>query len=266
MKADVLKIDTLDLKSGDFLFWLENFYNLESDIITNDTYNDGVSFNGEKINPRQFLLNGLIKRNVHQNIALLSSALNSKGLKKLTVGVTGMPIRYLNVKAKNMIPQESLRNDFAKISFQIIAPDPYLYANDENVITLGATSNASLTFPFTFPITFGAITGGLGTINNEGNATAYPIIVITGTCDTLTITNTTTGESMSYDVSLGASDVLAIDNRPDTRGVYLNGTNRIDLKVGDWISCEPGDNVFTFERNSIEAKQHCTISLQSRWF
>lgn len=115
-------------------------------------------------------------------------------------------------------------------------------------------------------VVFGTASGESGTVTNEGNATAYPVITIVGACSGISIENLTTGETIAVNVSLADTDTLVIDCNPATRGVYLNGTQRMDLKPGSgWITCPPGDNVFSFSRNSLEDKRHCAVELKSRY-
>ena len=261
MLTTYLDINGLNIKNADFLCWVSTFGNLDRDIKTNETYSDGVTYNRSKTSERKFLLNGFIKDRA--NIDALKQILFSNKLKVLTVGIAGMPTVTLLC---DLLSFTEDANVVGIISAQMIAPDPYLYSVDTSVVTLGALSNNSLVFPFTFPITFGDVTGGQGTVTNSGNALGYPVITIIGTCSNLIITNTTTGESMTVNISLGATDVLVIDNNPRTRSITLNGINRMDLKVGNWITCPPGDNVFSFSRNSLEMKNHCSISLTSRWY
>lgn len=263
MEVTSLKIDNLDLKSGDFIFYPRNLFNLDNTIIDNDLYGNGKTFNRSKVNPRKFIINGFIQDNVQSNLALLSGIFNDGKVHRLTVGILGMPTRYIDIVKQNEVVAEPFNDE---ISYQVSAEDPYIYELTPHVITLGATSNSGLTFPFTFPIVFGASTGGQGIVTNIGNAVAYPVIAIVGTCDTFTITNQTTGENMSLAVSLASDyDTLIIDSREASRSILINGINRIDLKVGDWLSCVPGDNTFVFTRNSLQVKQHLTIQLQGRW-
>jgi phage-related protein len=260
MKTNYLYLDNLNLIDGDYFCWVSNFFDADRDIKTNETYNNGTTFNRSKTKERKFLLNGLIKSRAAVNE--LRQKLFNGELKKLTVGTKDMPTVFvmcdlLNFAEDNKVP--------GKISCQMVAPDPFLYELEEREINLGAVSNNGLSFPLTFPISFGSITGGQGTIANIGNVISYPIITIVGTCSDLAITNETTGESMNINIGLLDTDTLIIDNRPNTRGIYLNGTKRMDLKSGIWLSCPPGDNIYIFQRNSLETKQHCTIELQSRW-
>ena len=261
MKIIGLTLNGLNLISSDYYFSLQGLFDFEKNIITNELFIDGQSYNHSKINGKKLVLNGYIKTWDPAKIAALNQILYGVGIKQLVVNIASLGILIANVEVINRITS----GDSRKVSVQLSMPDPYLYAQTSQALSLGALANASLTFPFAFPITFGSLTGGSGIITNLGNAVAYPVINIVGTCNTLTVTNTTTGESMSCAVSLGASDVLIIDSNPATRGIYLNGVSRMDLKNGAWPSCIPGDNAFTFSRNSIEVKQHCSISLQSRW-
>lgn len=260
MRTLYLDIDGLDLLSGDYFFWVSNLGNLDRDVVLNNLYSNGASFNRSKTVERKFLLNGQCKTKAALNI--LKQKLFTDELKKLTVQTDSTEVVYLMCDMSNLAEDNGAPGI---ISCQMVAPDPYMYAHTPDTVSLGAEADATLTFPRTFPIVFGDITGASGTVTNEGNAIAYPKVTIIGTCDTLTVTNTTTGESITCAISLDADDVLIIDSRPEVRGIYLNGAKRMDLKNGSWLSCAIGDNVFTFSRNSLESKQHCTIELESRW-
>lgn len=262
MNLNYLDIEGLVLRDESFSFVVVGLLDYDKEITLNDLYTDGKSYARDKLNEKKPQLQGYIKTNDLTNILKLNALMAKRGLKKLTVGFDGLPLLYAMVGIENKVA-DAINPSI--MSFQLVMPDPYLYCVEPSDIFLGAISSNSLTFPFTFSITFGDITGGQGIITNQGNAVAYPVITVVGSCNTLVISNETTGESMSLNISLGASDTLIIDNRPNTRGITINGQNRIDLKQGNWISCEPGDNLFTFSRNSIESTQHCTIELQSRW-
>lgn len=261
MRTLYLDIDGIDLLSGDYFFWVSNFGNLDRDVVLNNLYSNGASFNRSKTVERKFLLNGQCKTKAALNV--LKQKLFTDELKKLTVQTDSTELVYVMCDMTNIAEDNKAPGI---ISCQMVAPDPFMYSYNPDTVLLGATSNASMTFPITFPVVFGAVTGASGVITNEGNAVAYPVVTIIGTCDTLTITNTTTGESMSCAVSLGASDTLVIDNRLATRGIYLNGNGRMDLKNGDWLTCPPGDNTFVFSRNSLEEIQHCSITVEGRWY
>lgn len=264
MIISYLDIDGLNLRDGaKYDFVPLGLFDGEKELILNDLYSDGESFNRSKVKSRTVLLQGRILGDVLTNINTLKAKLFKPGLKKLTCSIAGMPSFYIMVDLQNWGSRE-ITPEF--ISCTMKAPKPALISTAVDRITLGGISGTSLIFPITFPISFGAITGAEGVVNNYGTTAAYPVITVIGTCNTLTITNQTTGESMALPISLGASDILIMDNRPETRGIYLNGVKRMDLKNGVWITAAPGENSFLFTRNSIEVVQHCTIELESRWY
>ena len=253
-----INLNGLELVSKDYYFHLSGLFDFEKDVIVNDLYIDGESYNRSKNKPKVLVLEGWVMSNDESKVFALNKILAGNGLKSLIIN--NEYLCYVEITNRGSTPDNS-----HAVTCQLTMPDPYVYAVDTDSISLGAISNASLVLPVVLPFTLGSITGGEGAITNRGNAVAYPVISIIGTCDTITVTNETTGESMSLAVSLGDNDTLIIDNRPDTRGIYLNGNKRMDLKNGNWISCIPGDNVFSFSRNSLQTKQHCTVSLNSRW-
>jgi hypothetical protein len=61
------------------------------------------------------------------------------------------------------------------------------------------------------------------TVVNAGDVEMWPQWSIHGPTTNLTITNTTTGKSMVFTLTLGNTDVLTIDARPGIKTVLLNG-------------------------------------------
>jgi phage-related protein len=264
MDITQINLNGLDLISDDYFFNVLGLFDFVKDVITNDSYIDGETYNRSKIKSKTLVLNGFIKTFDTFKISKLNNIFYQNGLKQLVVTIADLGQVTMNVEVTNRAAaSDGLAS--RKVSFTLTMPDPYLYSVNANVVSLGSVSNAALVLPVLLPFTLGGLTGGQGTITNQGNAVVYPIISIVGTCDTINITNTNTGESMNLAISLQDSDILVIDNTPSNRGIYLNGIPRMDLKNGNWITCIPGDNVFSFSRNSLQTKQQCSISLQSRW-
>ncbi|GEM_PF-2359303 len=245
-----------------YFLTVTNLFDATRDVISNDMYIDGQSWTRSKTQMKTITLQGVVQGNIATNLYLLKQYLFADTTKVLTIGINGMPTLTLTVDVVNWTSDP---NNAQIITCTLVAPDPNLYSQTPQVVSLGALSSNSLTFPFGFPLTFGTLTGAQGTIQNLGSSTAYPVITIVGVCDTLVISNATTGESMSLAISLGATDTLIIDNNPATRSVTLDGVLRMDLKVGTWLSCPVGNNVFNFSRNSVSLANQCSISLLSRW-
>ena len=263
LECSSINADGLDLISNKYYFTLDGLFANDNDVIMNDLYTDGQSYHRTKIQVKKLILNGFVRTRDIKDFMYLRQILCAKKLKTFTITIPSF--ETLTFQAEIVTWGIGPLGAFT-ISGQLVLPDPYVYELVVKKITLGATSNSGLTFPLTFPLVFGTITGGQGTTTNTGNAIAYPIITVVGTCSSIVITNETTGESMTLNVSLASDyDTLIIDNTQSNRGIYLNGVKRMDLKQGDWFTCPVGDNIFTFARNSLETKQHCSISLQSRW-
>ncbi|OII60859.1 hypothetical protein BJP40_08325 [Streptomyces sp. CC53] len=103
------------------------------------------------------------------------------------------------------------------------ASDPRRYGLVEHTATATLPApEPGLAFPLAFPLSFGApgSTGAM-TVHNGGNSATHPVIEIRGPVDLPSITNTTTGDILEYDLPLAAGDVLAIDTRAGA--VTLNG-------------------------------------------
>jgi hypothetical protein len=84
--------------------------------------------------------------------------------------------------------------------------------------------------------------GEVTEIQNAGNASAYPIVTITGAFATgCTINNSTNSTQFVYNNDLAITDSLVVDFY--NRTAILNGTtNVLSLVSGDWLTLAPGYN------------------------
>ena len=260
MDVTFLSLDGVDLRTDDWTFWVRNFFDQDNEIVLNDLYTPGASFNRRKRKERKFVINGFIRKNINNNWMALNTILNKEGLLRMVIGIANQPTRYCDIAVESVAYSEP---DVEEVSLSVVAPDPNLYANTAESVNLGSVSTNGLTYPITYPITYGVPTGSGGVLTNNGNLVGYPVFTVIGTCNNVVLNNETTGEQMMLDVSLGNDDVLTIDG--NKREVLLNGAKRIDLKTGDWISCVPGENVIGFARSSLEQKQHCSVEFRSVW-
>ena len=260
-------LDDLELVGGNYHFFLSGLPDFEKDIVTNDLFSDGVAWGRSKNKPKTLVLDGYILSGGVAAEWALNKVLAPNGLKTLIVNNT--------YKCKvEVVSRGSNANNSHIISCQLTMPDPYWYAQTAKSVQLGATYSSGVVFGpgqgVIFGdgtgVVFGTSTGGAGTITNDGNADAYPVIHVVGTCSGPSITNLTTGETVSVNVTLGDGDELIIDCRPETCGVYLNGVANIVLKTSPgWMRVVPGDNKIVFSRNSLQSKKHCTVELNERW-
>jgi len=264
MKIIGLTLNGLNLISSDYYFSVSGLFDFDKNIFANDLFIDGQSFNRSKINPKVLVLNGQIKTWDPQKIAALNQVLYSGGQKVLVANIVGLGVLTAYVEVRSKASGDNTR----KVSVQLFMADPYLYAQNTVTINLNPVSGSGLTYPYTYPIVYGVVSGGAGSISNAGNAVAYPVITITGACTNPTITNSTTGESLTLNITLAQSDTLVIDCRPATRSIKLNGTtNKINAKTvsSKWLSCQPGINSLTFVPTTIGTGMSCSVALTARW-
>lgn len=258
------------LNDGFFKSDLLDVFSSDKDLTLNDMLGDGQAWGSSKIAERKLVLN------------IVAGAHDLRKLMQLNQMVRGNQLKPLVIDADiGLLTGQAEVTSFAWsddspliISAQLTMPDPYWYAQTAKSVQLGATYSTGVVFGagqgVVFGpgqgVVFGVATGGAATITNEGNADAYPVIHVVGTCSGISVTNLTTGETVAVNAALSDDDTLVIDCRPATCGVYLNGVANIGLKSSPgWVRCVPGNNQLVFSRNSLQNKKHCTVELNERW-
>lgn len=114
----------------------------------------------------------------------------------------------------------------AVFSIVLEAPDPRKYSAQVHMpgpVNAASSSLIGFTVPFTVPVTLPAqAPAGTMALANAGTFESRPVITITGPIVAPTVTNVTTGQTVSWSLlSLGASDVLVADF--SMAQSYLNG-------------------------------------------
>lgn len=167
----------------------------------------------------------------------------------------------------NVIDQNYLFNK-AKVQLRVWATDPRSYdSNLQSAIATLPAGNGGATWPWTWPVSWGSSSGsGLVNVTNSGNFETRPVIVINGPVDNPTITNNTTGLSLSFLISLINTDTLTIDFLNKT--VILNGTasrRNTMSSAPNWWNLPPGTSVFAYRANTVQVGSTATIYWQSAW-
>lgn len=113
----------------------------------------------------------------------------------------------------------------ADFLLELFAPDPNLYAQTGQNITIGV---------------------GSGAVTNNGDSNSWPIIYFNGPLTNPEITNTTLGESFKLNTTIGGGHLVAVDMQQKTI-LYDNVTNYMDTFDIDntWLSWIPGANNLT---------------------
>jgi hypothetical protein len=167
------------------------------------------------------------------------------------VKAPGVVERIIYVKPRGVRYDWDLGRRIGMTSLQLMmfAEDPRFYDAAESVqnINFGGDAGFGFAFSLGFNLNFGggATPGGL-TVNNSGNRSTPVTFIILGPVTNPVISNNTTGHSMGFTITLGASDTLTINSRDRT--VYLNGNvnRRNTLTVPDWFDLAVGNNAIGY--------------------
>lgn len=156
----------------------------------------------------------------------------------------------------------------AKVEMSFYATDPRLYdvGTQSGVVGL-PTGTGGTTWPVTWPLSWGTAAAG-GTLNcvNAGKATTFPVLTITGPIDNPTVQNVTTGQFITFAITLGSTDVLTVDMT--NRVVQLNGGGNLRgsvTNVPPWWGLIPGSNTVQFSANTTKTGSQLTVAWASAW-
>jgi tail protein len=137
-------------------------------------------------------------------------------------------------------------------SVEFLATDPRYYGATLHTLTtgLGVASNG-LVFPATFPVSFGSgSSSGSVTATNSGTYPSKPVLTIAGPVVNPIVDNQTSGQTLSFSLTLASGDSLVIDT--DKRSILLNGTasRRSSLLSGSqFFELAPGSSTIRFRNN-----------------
>lgn len=127
-------------------------------------------------------------------------------------------------------------------SIELIAFDPVWFDPTAVVFDDTSDTDTDLVFPITFPIVFGlsGVFFSTGSFTYAGTWKSYPTITLTGPYTRVTITNVTTGISITLNVAITAGEQRIIDLTPGNQSIVdALGTNRFS-------DLSPGSNLIDF--------------------
>lgn len=193
----------------------------------------------------------------------------------------GMPERMVYCRPIQLVRVEewNRHNRYGYPPVILKAVDPRIYSVDEKtgMVPVYATTAGGFDFPLAnFPLDF---TGGLQNeyvAINEGTADAHPLIRIygpkSGTFEGFTLTNSTTGQTVTVSTVMSLNQILTIDMPAMATGanrliVSLDGATR----YASWAQprepffLAPGANNLRFEVNGTTTNALCTVQWRDTW-
>lgn len=163
-------------------------------------------------------------------------------------------------------PISALSVDF---SIQLVAPDPRKFSSTPTTFaTLLATAGTGgVMYPVTYPVAYG-VPGAPGALvlTNNGTAEADPLCVLKGPLTNPSLVRADTGDTVTYNGTLGATDTVTIDF--STGNVTLNGVNRRALVSAlQWFSVPAQSSInLMFRSASLADTGTLSVTLGDTWY
>lgn len=220
----------------------------------NRGYNDGMFTGRDFLGGRQVVItmktfagNG---NSAQQNFRLLQNALlpqqqGTTPLYFLLATTDGQKVINARVRARQTLIDPDYTYGYIRSQYTFFAPDPRYYDDPSTTSSLIPTVALGRTYDRTYNLVYGGGSAGT-TVYNTGNTTTYPLVTITGPITNPTIANGTTGEYITVNTTLTASDTMIIDLYEKT--ITINGSYARNLLAGNsqWFGCAPGNTTISF--------------------
>lgn len=181
--------------------------------------------------------------------------------------------KQMLVRRSGRITETSPTLADVQFSAVLVAPDPRKYSTTLSTMsTTTASTSGGLALPFAAPFTFGSIPpAGSVVCTNAGTFECRPVITLAGPITSPTVTNITTGDTISFStLALASGDTLIIDT--DSRQAVYNGALRSADATSSWWNLQPtvpgvagsGDNTIQLG-GTTTGSGSMSISWRSAW-
>jgi hypothetical protein len=145
---------------------------------------------------------------------------------------------YANVVLDGEILMTPIAWNSCAVSLQLVAPDPRKISTASRVVPvlLASAGSGGVAYPVTYPVSYGTPgRAGSVTLANGGTAEADPSFSFAGPLTNPAVIRADTGDTVAYNGTLTATDVLTIDF--GTGNVLLDQVNRRALvSANNWFA------------------------------
>lgn len=131
----------------------------------------------------------------------------------------------------------------AEALVEFFCPDPRIYNDTATSVSFNPIGGGTRSYNKTYSFTYSGGSGGVSSasVTNQGNYTTFPSFTLVGACTNPVVTanNGSASLSLAFNVSLGASDTLAVNT--DLRTITLNGNAARNLlsNTSQWFGLAP---------------------------
>lgn len=139
-----------------------------------------------------------------------------------------------NPGAQFVTPQTDDNQWSIEETLEFIAFNPIWYNPTLTELAVARDGEQNLVFPIVFPIIFGP--GGdtyTAEIQYNGSWQTHPIMIVTGPYTSLTLTNETTGATISLNTAIGASQSRTLDLTPGAISIVDENGDSVFGELGD---------------------------------
>jgi hypothetical protein len=183
--------------------------------------------------------------------------------------------RFVNARvlARDLVIDYPYMRHLATAKVQFWATDPRIY--DSALQTATATlpvGNGGLSWPITWPASWGSSSGGgLILATNAGNFETRPVITVAGPVDNPTITNGTSGQALTFALTVASGDTLVVDLAAKTVLYFVGGTGLGGNRRGtmtptsQWWALAPGTSTIQYTANTVDVGSTMTLAWRSAW-
>lgn len=253
----------------------------------NRGYQDGMWTGRDFLSGRTLIfvitIRGDANNSMQQNLDALQAALvpQQQGTGLLQFQLPDADLQRVNarVRRRNIQINTDYSSGMATATYEFFCPDPRYYDNAEQSTDLiNAATTAGRTYdrvytatespnanPFETGMSYGGGSTAANIIQNDGWATTYPLITITGPCINPKVTNVTAGGFLLIDSAIGTEDTLVLNT--DLRTVTLNGVNRRALlnNSSTWFAAPPGTSYYTFTATATDGNTSCVVTWRNAY-
>ena len=147
-----------------------------------------------------------------------------------------------------------------------LAHDPYFYDTVAQVLPFTASAATALFPIMPLKLSSSALASGNFSIFNAGDVEAFPVFTIAGPGTNPTLTNNTTGKSISATITLTAGQSLIIDTQAKTvkREDGSNQFSTLSFASVLW-TLATGNNLLNLTMGGTGAGSQITVSYKNRW-
>ena len=192
---------------------------------------------------------------------------HSAGQQQLVATRSDGAMRYLNIKAVQVTGDLS-SDDATSCKVQVTLEGEYPFIQDLLPISQDVllTNGGGFAIPFAIPLDMTAGATSSVNITNRGNYQAFPILTFIGLLTNPTLTNNTTGQSITLSTTLTDSSNSAVVDCYNRTVVYQPSGNigRQDMSGTFW-TVPTGISNISLSSTSGGDTGKCTISYANTW-